>query len=156
MGNQICAVLVMVAIAVTSAACKRKTKSDGAGSAATTPAASSAPAKPDVAKATDVVDVTAGKLYQEYISNEIGADSKFRDRVLRVKGIVARIGRDALDQPYLAFVVAGGSESLKALFAAETGLADVKRNDVATIRCAGGSEYHKPTLTACIFESVEK
>lgn len=98
------------------------------------------------------VEVTAGNLYKDYVTNEIGADAKYRDKVLRVSGIIGSIGKDALDKPYVELQAAGGSKSIRALFASESGLGDLKRPEAIAIRCRGGNELGLPTLSECIFE----
>lgn len=49
------------------------------------------------------VEVQATKLYQDYKENEIAADDKYAGRPITVIGTVDNIGKDIVDNPYVAF-----------------------------------------------------
>lgn len=115
---------------------------------------SRAPAPQANVKTSAPVETTAGALYQEYKTNEIGADAKYSGKILLVKGIVERVGKDSRHRPFVEFHVAGGRETLRASFATNTGLAELKRIDAIAIRCRGGSQLGSPTLSECLFEKV--
>jgi hypothetical protein len=48
--------------------------------------------------------IGAGQLYQEYENNEIAADLKYEGRLLKVHGIVRRIGENIWGDPYVVIV----------------------------------------------------
>jgi hypothetical protein len=116
--------------------------------------AASNPAKPLVAD-TAAVEVTAGELYEEYMANAIGADAKYRDKVLRVTGVVDRVGKEHDEKPFVVFMVLeAGDGGLRASFSTATGLAELRRFQAVAARCRGGSSAGLPTLSGCVFESV--
>ena len=47
------------------------------------------------------VEVTAIKLSEEYDANKVAADAKYKDKRLKVTGIIDGIGKDILDDPYV-------------------------------------------------------
>lgn len=103
--------------------------------------------------ASVVVEITAGKLYAEYQADEAGAKAKYRDRELRVAGIVARTGKDyATQKPFVALQVAGGDKELRAIIATSPGVDALKPRQEVSMRCRGGSSLGLPTLEDCVLE----
>ena len=68
---------------------------------AETPAATTAPADTP-APAPAAIKITARALSQEYQANEVAADGKYKGKMLEVTGKVEAIGKDILDDPYVA------------------------------------------------------
>lgn len=56
-----------------------------------------------------VIDVNADDLYKAYEANEVAADERYKDKLVKVHGVVQSIGKDILDNPY---VVLGGEGML--------------------------------------------
>lgn len=109
----------------------------------------------DAPGGTQVVDVTAGELFEEYIANEIGADAKYLDKTLRVSGVVSRIAKDN-GKPFVTFfVLEAPKNELRADFGSTDGLGTLKADQSIVARCRGGNVDHRPTLTECTFERVE-
>jgi hypothetical protein len=52
---------------------------------------------------SEAITVDPKELYSAYDSNEIKADSTYRDKTLRLTGTVGDIGKDILDKPYIKF-----------------------------------------------------
>lgn len=48
------------------------------------------------------IQVTAAKLYADYEANEVGADQKYKGKVVEVSGLIDSIGKDILDTPFVA------------------------------------------------------
>jgi tRNA_anti-like len=48
-------------------------------------------------KATPELTVDARKLWSDYEANEVAADARYKDKILRVTGVVASIDKDFLD-----------------------------------------------------------
>lgn len=65
---------------------------------------SSEPATETYTSTQEFIEISAGQLCQEYKSNEIAADLKYKDRFLKVHGIVQNIGEDIMGDPYVAIV----------------------------------------------------
>ena len=95
------------------------------------------------------VDVKLPTLIADYKANAIGADAKYRDKVLRVTALVKKVGRNSLDEPVVLLELAADPEGFRAKFASDTGLAELRPFDTIVMRCRGGNEFGKPTLTAC-------
>jgi predicted nucleic acid-binding protein len=54
------------------------------------------------AEATEVaVEVKATKLIADYKANEISADATYKDKLVKVTGVVGSIAKDVLDNPYV-------------------------------------------------------
>jgi len=53
------------------------------------------------------IKITAVQLFAEYDANEIAADQKYEDKTLEVSGVILRIGKDILDDPFVT--LAGNS-----------------------------------------------
>jgi|BioPla2DNA2_1021312.scaffolds.fasta_scaffold60085_2 hypothetical protein len=51
--------------------------------------------------------LSANQLYNEYNSNEVAADSKYKGKVVIVTGTIQDIGKDIMDDAYI--VIGGGS-----------------------------------------------
>jgi hypothetical protein len=49
--------------------------------------------------------VSATQLYKEYNSNEILADKKYKNKIIRLYGMVYSVGADILGSPYIALEV---------------------------------------------------
>ena len=52
----------------------------------------------------EAIAISAGQLYQEYRNNEVAADLRYKGRLLKVTGIVDRVGEDILGYPYIKIV----------------------------------------------------
>lgn len=104
------------------------------------------------ARPAEVVDVTLPILFGDYGTNSIAADAKYKGKVLRVTAIVGRVGRDALDEPFVALHVGGKPDGFIARFRTDAGLAELKPMKELVMRCLGGTEFGKVTLTDCVLE----
>lgn len=144
---------LVLLIAIASAFGPKKDKEAESGSA---PAASSAtpqPSKESAKVAVAPVDVTADELHEAYKENEIGADSKYRGKILRVSGKVAQIGKDILDNPFVEIATSNEFEGVHATFASEGALGSLKRGQKITVRCRGkGLAMGSPMLDDCAIE----
>lgn len=54
-----------------------------------------------------IYEISARSLHAEYETNEIAADQLYKDKTLRVKGILVDIGKDILDSPYVTLKTDG-------------------------------------------------
>ncbi len=61
--------------------------------------------------ATSYIDVSVSQLLSEYKNNEVAADLKYKNKALRVSGIVERVGTDILGTPYVIVVQNAGDWS---------------------------------------------
>lgn len=52
------------------------------------------------------IKVTASQLYDDYEANEVAADAKYKDKKVEISGTISGIGKDLMDTPYVALVVA--------------------------------------------------
>lgn len=97
-----------------------------------------------------IVETTLSEFLTSYAENAIAADERYRDKPVRVTGIVVRVTKDAIDAPVVVFRV-GVDRELPATFAKADGLAAVKRSQVIAIRCKGESVLG-PALVDCVYE----
>lgn len=72
----------------------------GCSSAAGSP--STPPPKQTEPDREQVISITARDLYAEYSNNEIAADQKYDDKLLRVSGTVEGVGKDIFDDMYVS------------------------------------------------------
>ena len=49
----------------------------------------------------EYIEISAVKLSREYNENKVSADIKYKDKYVRMNGIVNDIGKDILDDPYV-------------------------------------------------------
>ena len=56
------------------------------------------------------IQVTATQLISDYQANEVSADAKYKDKTVQVTGTIQNIGKDILDNPYVA--LSGNSSDL--------------------------------------------
>lgn len=98
------------------------------------------------------IEITAERLLAEYKANEIRADDKYRDKLLRVSGRIKRIGKDALEQPMVVLGV-GDFDSVIASFEREGDLASLMRGNPIAVRCRGhGMTLSSPVLVGCAID----
>ena len=64
----------------------------------------SRPAETPQIPSYEVIEISAGQLYQEYRNNEVAADLKYKGKMLKVTGIVRTVGEDILGNPYVVIV----------------------------------------------------
>ena len=55
----------------------------------------------DISSQASVHTVTAATLYNDYDSNEVAADLKYKDKVITVSGVVDDIAKDIMDDIYV-------------------------------------------------------
>lgn len=55
------------------------------------------------------ITVTATQLLNDYESNEVAADAKYKGKLVEVSGTIENIGKDILDNPYVALETNSGS-----------------------------------------------
>lgn len=135
-------------VALVLAACDAK-KADTGRAASGSATATKAPEAPPAANAALAV-VTALRLYDDYKSNTVGADEKYRGKALRVTGIADHVARDGAGA-FLDFRV-HGRERVQAHFVDENGIGDIKAGGEATVRCFGDGEFGGPQLKSCVVE----
>lgn len=99
------------------------------------------------------VEVTARQLHADYSANEVSADEKYRDRVLRVTGKVTAIKKDITDDAYVTLGTANEFESVHAHFADEKALGALKTGQKIVARCVGNNVViGSPQLADCVLE----
>lgn len=86
---------------------------------------------------------------EAYARGEREYDATYAGKILRVTGIVERVGKTGLDEPMV--LLAGGKSGIRATFATAAGLEALKRTDIIVIRCTGENMY-EPRLEGCVLE----
>ncbi len=84
------------------------------------------------------IEVTATKLIADYKANEISADGMYKDKLVKVTGVVGSIAKDILDNPYVTLTneTAYGIESVQCFFskADEANLSSVAKDTRITLQ----------------------
>lgn len=99
-----------------------------------------------------VVEVTAKKLYADYEANEVSADDAYKGKVLRVSGTIAKIGKDILDDPYVALSAGDDIFEVQCMFADKGALGSLKKGQKLTLRCKGDGKMGNVILRGCVLE----
>jgi hypothetical protein len=109
--------------------------------------ACTAPSTPSETPATPpppaAIEITAEELYAAYEANQVAADAQYKDKILKVTGVINSIGKDILDTPYV--VITGGGEyevwGVQCMFGKkdESELAQLTKGQIVTIqgKCSG-------------------
>lgn len=129
----LCAAALMGALI----ACKGGEKGAGSGSSA-------ANEKPIVVKATD--------LFDDYHKNEVAADEKYKDKTLRVVGIIASIDKDALNNIVLRLATANQFQTVMATMkdSEKSKVMTLSKGQPASVECRGaGMIIGAPSLRDC-------
>lgn len=99
------------------------------------------------------VGLTARKLFVDYEENEVSADIKYKGKALRVSGKISRIGKDALNSPFVDLATENRFEGVLAKFSSEATLVTLKRGQQVAVRCYGaGLMMGSPILADCVLE----
>ncbi|MFM2340109.1 MAG: hypothetical protein RLZZ360_745 [Candidatus Parcubacteria bacterium] len=84
------------------------------------------------------LEVTATKLIADYKANEISADGMYKDKQVKVTGVVGSIAKDILDNPYVTLTdeTQYGIESVQCYFskADQANLANVTKDTRITLQ----------------------
>lgn len=75
------------------------------------------PQKP-VAAPVEIISVTSEQLYKEYEANEIAADTKYKNKSVKVSGAIRDIGKTIGDKPYLNLATGPFSHQVMVMFPA--------------------------------------
>ena len=93
---------------------------------------SEVPSTPPVEDDTLAVDYKV--LYKDYDNNPINADSKYKDKKIKINGAIADIGRDIGQSPYITFNVDEyGAQSIKMSFDNDETVAALKKGQKVTV-----------------------
>lgn len=65
------------------------------------------------------IEVDARTLYADYEANDIAAGDKYEDKEVIVSGVIASVGRDILDDPYVALETGNPIGSVQCMLADE-------------------------------------
>ena len=79
--------------------------------------------------------IQASKLVDDYRANEVRADQDYKGKWFEISGVVATIGKDILDTPYIT--LGDGFESVQALFSKqdEATLRSVNKGQSVRVTC---------------------
>jgi len=95
----------------------------------------------EVRDSKDAISGTVGSFYKRYEANAVAADQSYKDRILRVSGFVATIGKGILDEPYIDLADENQAVVMRCSFPkrSEALLANVSKGEAVLIqgRCKG-------------------
>lgn len=69
-----------------------------------------------VKRQSPAYSLTADQLYNEYKSNEVAADSKYKGKIVLVSGVVQDIGKDIMDEAYIVIGGQGFLDGVQCMF----------------------------------------
>lgn len=95
--------------------------------------------------------ISAIRLFSDYEENEISADDKYKGKVIRVSGKVAKIGKDILDTPYVEFA-ATAVFGVQCMFDDAGALTSLKKGQELTVRCKGDGKLGNVILRGCMID----
>lgn len=99
------------------------------------------------------VSVSAQKLAADYNANEVSADELYRDKMLRVSGVVDSIKKDITDDPYVVLRTDNRFMGVHANFEDTAGLSALSAGQKITVRCIGNNVIMgSPILKDCVLE----
>lgn len=107
----------------------------------------------EVKNAKPAFTITAQELFKEYESNEVSADTKYKEKVVQVSGTVSDIGKDILDNPY---VVVGSFGDLglgvQCTFAESQNatISELKKGDAVSIKGTCNGSLMHVQLNSCV------
>lgn len=88
---------------------------------------------------TEIITINATKLVSDYEANTVAADSKYKDQIIEITGVIEDIGKDILDTPYV--VLTGGQsilDDVQCMFdksdATQEELSILKKSQTLTVR----------------------
>ena len=100
--------------------------------------ADSAPEAEQVEAVEVALEVTATKLIADYKANEISADGMYKDKLVKVTGVVGTIGKDVLNNPYVTLTneTPYGFEAVQCIFskADESNLVSLSKDTRITLQ----------------------
>ena len=94
----------------------------------------------------------APKLIEEYEANEVAADRKYSGRLVCIGGIVERVGKDIIGDPYMTFRVSSARPfTVQAYFAPSEldAVADLKPRETPLLMCTGAGKAVNVVLRLC-------
>lgn len=89
------------------------------------------------ASAAEIIDASARGLVYEYEQNEVASDSKYKGKILRVRGAVGDIKKDILDELYVTLEAGDPIRSVQCYFDKEHSGALAKLSKGASISIRG-------------------
>jgi len=80
--------------------------------------------------------LSSDELYNDYETNEVAADSKYRNAVVIVTGIISEIGRDFTDEPYITLGGKNFTDGIKCSFPkdSEGSIANLRKGKKVTVK----------------------
>jgi len=83
------------------------------------------------------IDVDAAALQTAYATNEVRADQQYRGKRLAVSGKVAKVGKDALDRPFLGLATKNRFVHVVATGVSSQDVAQLNPGEQVTVVCTG-------------------
>ncbi|MEO6776140.1 MAG: hypothetical protein ABI467_24505 [Kofleriaceae bacterium] len=111
-----------------------------------------APVVADAAQPVEAFEVTAKQLFADYQANEVRADDRYKGKLLRVSGRVAKIAKDITGDPYVGLATANEFEIVQAVFDDNSGLAALVKGMPLALRCQGAGDQLTVLISHCAFD----
>lgn len=95
------------------------------------------PTEPVVPQNADAIEISADRLYADYVGNEVAADHKYLGKILHVTGAIQLVKKDNSGDPWVAIWTSSEFEPVLAHFHGEHGLLDLRPGQKITVSCIG-------------------
>lgn len=136
----ICALSILILVALACSA-PDNTNSGTKTTTTTSSGQNSTGNKSAVPEAPAAIKVTATELMQAYVDNKVKADDTYKDKTVEVSGTISDIGKDLMDNPYVALKTKEMIYTVQVYFTDEENkkLGDLKKGQAikATGKCTG-------------------
>ena len=76
-------------------------------------------AQKPIEKPLEIISITSEQLYKEYEANEIAADPKYKNRIIKVSGTLRNIGKTIGDKPYINLSTGRFTHQVMVMFPAD-------------------------------------
>ena len=108
----------------------------------------------DISDKTAEIKVSASEMYRDYENNEVGAEDKYKDKVIEVSGKVVDIKTNSFDDDELSVHLQGGKYDfnfVRCNFSKnhKEAAKKLQKGDKVTIKGKGAKKVMSPTLDGC-------
>jgi hypothetical protein len=98
----------------------------------------------------EAIDISARELQADYDANEVAADERYKNKILRITGTIESINKDILDDPYVVLRT-GDFKGVHCHFNSSDGLQSLRKGKQIAVRCrADGYIIGSPVAKDCI------
>lgn len=108
----------------------------------------------DIVNESPAIEISASQLYEDYESNGVAADQKYKGKVLRVSGVVDNIDRDIMDKIYVTLKGGEYIGDIQCFFAEDhvNKAANLSKGQRITVKGKCDGKLMNVMLKGCVIE----